>query len=283
METIENKSPLEGLDKLITQGSALLDGQDAVSTHDDYNSWVSDVSQWLNKRFPDSGLSGSWVAQGDSVLVLGNHYNESPTSWMLFKRMVRQRLQWLGKLPQERKVKSFLSSVPSVPSVTPQKQVEFIHKEIEIIFPPNRSKVFIVHGRDDLAKIETARFIEKLGLTAIILHEQANSGKTIIEKIEEHTNVGFGIVLYTPCDIGGLDVDSLKPRGRQNVVFEHGYLIAKLGRENVCALVKGDIEIPNDISGVVYIDLDDRGAWRLEIARELSNAGYDIDIKKLFK
>lgn len=145
------------------------------------------------------------------------------------------------------------------------------------------TKVFIVHGRDDLAKTETARFIEKLGFSAIILHEQASSGKTIIEKIEESTNVGFAIVLYTPCDIGGLASEkSQKSRARQNVVFEHGYLIGKLGRQNVCALVKGDVEIPNDISGVVYVPLDGHGAWHLAVAKEMRNAGYSVDMNKIF-
>lgn len=144
------------------------------------------------------------------------------------------------------------------------------------------TKVFIVHGRDDLAKTETARFIEKLGFSAIILHEQASSGKTIIEKIEAHTNVGFAIVLYTPCDIGGLTGETTqKSRARQNVVFEHGYLIGKLGRHSVCALVKGDIETPNDISGVVYVPLDNHGAWHLAVAKELRNAGYPVDMNKI--
>lgn len=145
-----------------------------------------------------------------------------------------------------------------------------------------KSEVFIVHGRDDLAKVETARFIEKMGFNAIILHEQANSGKTIIEKIEEHTNVGFAIVLYTPCDIGSLAGESSQTsRARQNVVFEHGYLIGKLGRQNVCALVKGDVEIPTDISGIVYITLDNHNAWHLAIAKELRNADYVIDMNKV--
>lgn len=149
-------------------------------------------------------------------------------------------------------------------------------------FPADRSKVFIVHGRDNLAKIEAARFIEKLKLTAVILHEQPNAGKTIIEKIEEHTNVGFALVLYTPCDVGSLaGGDNQKSRARQNVVFEHGYLTAKLGRENVCALVKGDIEIPNDISGVVYVPLDDSSAWHFSVAKELKRAGYNIDINDI--
>lgn len=143
-------------------------------------------------------------------------------------------------------------------------------------------KVFIVHGRDDLAKSEAARFIEKLKLEAIILHEQANIGKTIIEKIEEYTNVGFAIILYTPCDTGSLKGESdQKSRARQNVVFEHGYLIAKLGRKNVCALVKDDIETPNDISGILYIELDKHGAWKVKVAKELQKAGYVVDMNNI--
>lgn len=147
---------------------------------------------------------------------------------------------------------------------------------------PDLTRVFIVHGRDELAKTEAARFVEKLGFSAIILHEQASSGKTIIEKIEAHSKVGFAIILYTPCDIGGLAGEKAhKSRARQNVVFEHGYLIGKLGRQNVCALVKGDVEIPNDISGVVYVPLDSHGAWHLSIAKELRNAGYAVDMNKI--
>lgn len=148
--------------------------------------------------------------------------------------------------------------------------------------PIDKNKVFIVHGRDDHAKSEAARFVERLGFSAVILHEQASSGKTIIEKIESHTNVGFAIVLYTPCDVGGINGEEFpKPRARQNVVFEHGYLIGKLGRQNVCALVKGDVEIPNDISGVVYVPFDSHGAWHLAVAKEMRNSGYAVDMNKV--
>jgi len=147
----------------------------------------------------------------------------------------------------------------------------------------DRSKVFIVHGHDELAKLSVARFLEKLDLEPIILHEQASSGNTIIEKIEEHSNVGFGIVLYTPCDLGASKGNpNLNPRARQNVVFEHGYLIAKIGRENVCALVKDEVETPNDISGIVYITLDSNGGWHIDLAKELKNSGYEIDMNRLF-
>lgn len=147
----------------------------------------------------------------------------------------------------------------------------------------SKDEVFIVHGHDELAKTKTARFVEKLGLKPIILHEQASSGKTIIEKIEEYSNVGFGIVLYTPCDLGCKKDDEphLAKRARQNVIFEHGYLIGRIGRSNVCALVKNDIEVPNDISGVVYVKMDDDDSWHLKVAKELRNSGYEIDMNLL--
>lgn len=144
----------------------------------------------------------------------------------------------------------------------------------------NKRKVFIVHGRENEAKQEIARFIEHIGLEPIILHEQASSGLTIIEKIERYSNeADFALVIYTPCDFGrGAHEGNQHPkkRARQNVVFEHGYLMAKLGRENVCALVKDEIEIPNDISGVVYVGLDKSGTWKAEIAKELRACGYEI-------
>lgn len=142
----------------------------------------------------------------------------------------------------------------------------------------NKRKVFIVHGRDNEAKQEVARYVSDLGLEPIILHEQASSGMTIIEKIEHYTSdADFALVLYTPCDQGrGFHESNMHPRqrARQNVVFEHGYLMAKLGRKNVCPLVKGDIEVPNDISGVVYVQMDGPGAWKQEVRKEMKACGY---------
>jgi predicted nucleotide-binding protein len=147
----------------------------------------------------------------------------------------------------------------------------------------DKSKVFIVHGHDQAAQAKAARFVEKLGLEAIILHEKASSGRTIIEKIEHFSDVGFAIVLYTPDDIGNVKnkADELNGRARQNVVFEHGYLIGKLGRENVAALVEAPIELPNDISGVIYINIDEGSAWQLQLAKEMKQSGYEIDMNDL--
>ena len=150
--------------------------------------------------------------------------------------------------------------------------------------PPmiDNKKVFIVHGHDDGAKQTVARFIEKMGFEAIILHEQPDGGKTIIEKIEVNSDVAYVIVLYTPCDLGKAKADSEeKPRARQNVVFEHGYFIGLLGRNRVCALVKGDIEMPGDYSGVVYKKMDSEGAWKTDVLKEMKNAGIPINAEKL--
>lgn len=159
---------------------------------------------------------------------------------------------------------------------------EFNTQQIQQVEEIDNNKVFIVHGHDDFAKTEVEAFIRRIGLEPIIIHQQANRGQTIIEKIEAHSDVKFGIVLYTPCDLGAAKADAtndnFKPRARQNVVFEHGYLIGKIGRENVAALVKEEVETPNDISGVVYIKMDSYQRWHMDLAKELKSAGCNVDL-----
>jgi predicted nucleotide-binding protein/predicted MPP superfamily phosphohydrolase len=156
------------------------------------------------------------------------------------------------------------------------------HEEETIRSSKTDNMVFVVHGHDEGAKQTVARFLEQCGFVAVILHEQADGGRTIIEKIEQYADVVFAIVLYTPCDIGREKNEKRgTPRARQNVVFEHGYLIAKLGRERVCALVKQGVQTPGDIAGVVYKPMDSAGAWKTEILREMKSAGVVVDASKL--
>jgi predicted nucleotide-binding protein len=149
---------------------------------------------------------------------------------------------------------------------------------------PDSSRIFIVHGHDGAPKAEVARFIERLGFEAIILHERPNKGRTLITKFrEEASDAGFAVVLMTPDDLGKAEMATdLNPRARQNVVFELGFFIGKLGPERVAALVKGDIERPSDFDGVVYISLD-RDDWQTALGRELDGAGYRIDWNKVMR
>lgn len=143
------------------------------------------------------------------------------------------------------------------------------------------TNIFVVHGHDDAAKHQIARFVEKTGLNPVILHEQASEGRTVIEKLEKYSDVGFAVVLLTPDDLGRpQDGEKLQLRARQNVIAELFYFLGKLGRTRVCALKKGELEIPSDIGGVVYIDLDSGGAWKMELLREWQAAGYEIDWQK---
>jgi predicted nucleotide-binding protein len=146
---------------------------------------------------------------------------------------------------------------------------------------PTTKAVFLVHGADHGVKDTIARYLTKLKLDPIVLHEQPNLGDTIIEKLERESPVAFSVVLLTcddkACPISD-DTSSLKPRARQNVVFELGFFIGKLGRQKVCALHAEGVELPSDFHGVVYIPLDAAGAWRLLLARELKASGLDIDL-----
>lgn len=148
---------------------------------------------------------------------------------------------------------------------------------------PSRN-VFVVHGHDEGPKESVARFLTSIGFTPVILHEQANRGRTIIEKFEAHGDVGFAVVLLTPDDVGNArEHGPARPRARQNVVLELGYFIGRLGRDRVCALKRDEVEIPSDIAGVVYTAFDNAGAWRAELGRELQAAGYEIDWNQVMR
>jgi predicted nucleotide-binding protein len=139
--------------------------------------------------------------------------------------------------------------------------------------------VFIVHGHDETSKLQLKNYLQnvlKLG-EAIILHEQPSFGRTIIEKFEQETAcVDLVFVLLTPDDkmakAGDPDVE--KRRARQNVIFELGYFYGKLhrSRARVILLYKKGVELPSDISGIIYIDISNGiEAAGEELRRELKD------------
>lgn len=148
--------------------------------------------------------------------------------------------------------------------------------------PAQSRKVFIVHGHDEGAREMVARFLERLGFQSIILHEQANQGRTVMEKVEAHGEVGFAVVLLTPDDEGCAKGGVPEPRARQNVLLELGYFLGRLGRAKVCALKRGTVEIPSDFAGVVWESMDGN-SWKQALGRELEAAGHEIDWNKVMR
>jgi predicted nucleotide-binding protein len=143
---------------------------------------------------------------------------------------------------------------------------------------PSRD-IFIVHGHDTGAEDEVALVIERLGLRAIILHEQPDTGKTLIEKVERHADVRFAVVILTPSDVVHSKTTRSKaqPHVRRNVVLDLCYFLGKLGHSRVYALLKGRVEVPTDIGDVLYSTMDDAGRWHITLTKALRAAGLDLD------
>ena len=135
------------------------------------------------------------------------------------------------------------------------------------------------HGRNEAIRDKVEAFVRRIGLEPVILCKEASRGQSILEKIISYSDVGFALVLYTGCDEGRLrgSEEVCKPRARQNVVFEHGYMIAHLSKDRVVALIEDNsIEIPGDYAGVVYISLSDSD-WETQVKRELHAAGIEYN------
>ena len=157
-------------------------------------------------------------------------------------------------------------------------------RQVLMTIPTRVQDVFIVHGHDNEILETVARYIEHLGLRPIILRDQPLSGRTIIAQLEHHSRVGFAIVLLTPDDVGYSkdQPDQKTGRARQNVIFELGFFIGKLGRSRVCSIYSKGVEILSDYQGVLYIPLDPNGAWKMRLARELEEAGLNINHKNVY-
>lgn len=253
------------------KNAAISSAQEFEDTRKLYYKWDSFNIELLKRLFTTEELSDEYNTSGFGTISVSMYEPSLGEKIQDFQEDIDSKIHALD---------SIIERIELIPVAKIAKQNESTEntksKKID------KNKIFIVHGHDNEAKQEVARFIEKIGFEPIILHEQASGSKTIIEKIEAYSDVGFGVVLYSPCDIGSKNIDppALKGRARQNVVFEHGFLIGKLSRSNVCPLVKGDVETPNDISGIVYTSMDNTD-WKVELAKELRAAGYPVDMNKV--
>jgi predicted nucleotide-binding protein len=219
---------------------------------------------------------GSYEVWGQRVFEFLSRALDSRTAGE-FSNMYRRADEWPAARGRQ------LGMLEAIAASQDDGSVELSSVPSAAMAAPISKRVFVVHGHDHGAKETVARYLERLGLEAVILHEKPSESRTVIEKIEAFSDVGFAVVLLTPDDVGAAKADaaSLKPRARQNVVLELGYFIGKLRRSRVCALYTPGVEIPSDYSGVLFIELDAKGAWRTLLAQELSNARLPINVAGL--
>jgi predicted nucleotide-binding protein len=262
-------SARQGYEKLRIQ----LERGESLQANDErgFGTWVTTTQHWVEQAFGERSAKALefFNAQGINVPVVVG----STDFGEILRESLALRLNLLRSFTEVLKETAELQESQTDHAASPRRE------------PTATNKVFLVHGRDDGVKQTVARFLEKLDLVPIILHEQPNSGRTIIEKFEAYTDVAFAVVLLTPDDRGGLadaPFEQQSPRARQNVVLELGYFLGKLGREGVCALYKEGTEIPSDYQGVAFVKLDEPGAWKLDLARELKVVLPTVDLNRAF-
>lgn len=229
-----------------------------------YSQWSGYNSEFIKRNFSDD----SYLREYEGIV-------SSTPSGRIKIRDLQQYIR--EKVDRLESLLGRLALIPSSASASDNESASLVSASLG-------NSVFIVHGHDDGAKQAVARMVERLGLDAIILDEQPQDGRTIIEKFEEHAGeVGFAIVLLTPDDVGAKagDEENLKPRARQNVIFELGFFVGKLGRERVCPLYKQGVEIPSDYDGVGYVEMGESDGWQLSVARELRSARLPVDLNDL--
>jgi predicted nucleotide-binding protein len=268
--SIDPKKGIKLLKKQIKKAEELLANRPIITS--DHTAWNNTTRDYLIKTFGSKSPNVNAVIHASSskglFMGMGNAEFEK-----YMASIIENQIKMLGSCIEQLETEIELSEG--------EEEIDEQNIPKEISFS---NKVFIVHGRNQGIKEAVARFVEKLGLEAVILHEKPSKGRTIIEKFSDYSDVHFAIVLLTADDIGkGNDSsEDFKPRARQNVIFELGYFIGKLGRSRVCALYEEGVEIPSDYKGVIFIQLDTQERWRYDIVRELLAAGFNVDANKIF-
>lgn len=253
------------LQKLIEDASAMLE-KEITSDDAEFVAWELSAKRLLAKQFGEDGIEMNTFLD---ISFYSPLYSLSASSSEKHRNAVRSCHIGLeqAKAILETYLDDFTEEAPMV-------------ADNHVDYSTDYSKVFIVHGHDGELKESVARIIEKQDIHAIILSEQANQGKTIIEKIENYSDVGGAICLFTADDFGrSKESDTDRARARQNVVFETGYFIGRLGRDHIVILADDGIEMPSDLSGIVYTGTAN---WQVDLLRDLKAMGYTVDFNKLF-
>ena len=144
----------------------------------------------------------------------------------------------------------------------------------------NFDEIFVVHGHDEEMKDDVEQFILDIGLKPIIFHKALNHSRSIIQKLNDLSNVNFVIILLSGDDYGYsryTNHENAKLRARQNVIFEMGFFLGKIGQNRTFSLFKSseNFEFPSDLAGVLYEPYDANGNWKVKLIEEIKLVGYN--------
>ncbi len=251
----------EKLQQIIVEIDILI-AKGVTSDTPEFKAWNSKAERFLNSYYGEKSIELKQFKKEDFSLHIAT-LNTPHSAWVdACKR---------GLLATKAILQTYLEELS-------EDKTTVSHKEKK---QNNMTKIFIVHGHDGELRQSVTRLIEKQGIEAIVLCEKANQGSTIIEKIEKYSDVGGAVCLFTADDIGSVkSATEQSSRARQNVVLETGYFMGKLGRDHIAILADDKIEMPSDLSGVVYTNVSN---WQVDLLKELKAMGYKIDFNKLFE
>lgn len=189
------------------------------------------------------------------------------------KRYIREKVAYM---------QGFLKRLPLIPCEIEEKQAV---SKAEIL---PTDKIFLVHGHNNLMLESVARTIQQLHLQPIILREEEDFGKTIIEKFEKNASEANFAVILLSCDDMAVSKKNLEkenkekefkaqylPRARQNVIYEMGYFTGMLDCNHVFLLVEDGVETPGDLDGIIYTSFT-TSDWRFKLVKRLQACGYKV-------
>ena len=230
----------------------------------------------VTQAVPSSAPFKVWKNRVERLIV--NHYGNDSIEHTQFKKVRFAPQAYFGTETAADLISCCKTGISTVKGMLADYLEEWEDDSMTKKFDYKRA--FVVHGHDETLKSQVARLLEQQGIDAIILHEQPNAGKTIIEKIEHYSDVGAAVILFTPDDTGKANKQTdYKSRARQNVVFEAGYFMGYLGRDKIIPVVTDStIELPSDLQGVVYTSSD---MWQFKVIQELKAIGFDVDMNKV--
>jgi hypothetical protein len=244
---------------------------DLDSLRDDFRTWDEYNKELLRSRFTASAISDGYAPGTVVMFALTSLDARVKRERRVISERTRSLESLLTRLDFYVEGPPDDLDPPGIPATTAVSANPGI---------PSAHRIFIVHGRNETAKLQVARFLETATeATVTILHEQAGAGRTILEKFEHYASAStYAVVLLTADDKGGLKGSPMQTRARQNVVFEFGFFVGALTRNRVAVLYELGVELPSDLAGIGWIEFDRKGAWQIALTKELREAGIIVSL-----